>query len=185
LMPGLPGDSAEGFNETVDKTIGLAPDFVRLYPTLVIRGTPLEELYDTGRYTPLSLDDAISLCHGVLVKFEQAGIEVIRIGLQPTEELERPGTILDGPYHPAFRQLVQSSLFLEKMRSVLKNRQKGNGSVVFLVNPGDLSDAIGQKRSNIGILKKEFRLNLIRFVPDPGVPLKAVKIRESSLTTPL
>lgn len=176
LMPGLPGDSAEGFHKTVAQVIALKPDFVRLYPVLVIKGTPLEELYNTGRYTPLSLDDAISLCHCALMSFEQAGIEAIRIGLQPTEELERPGTIIAGPYHPAFRQLVESSLFLEKMRSILKNRKEGNDTVVILVNPGDLSDAIGQKRSNIRTLQKEFRLSTLRVMPDPSLRLKAVKI---------
>jgi histone acetyltransferase (RNA polymerase elongator complex component) len=176
LMPGLPGDSAEGFHKSVAQVIALKPDFVRLYPVLVIKGTPLEELYNAERYTPLSLDDAISLCHGALMRFEQAVIEVIRIGLQPTEELERPGTILAGPYHPAFRQLVESSLFLEKMRLILKNRKEGNTTVVILVNPGDLSNAIGQKRSNIRTLQKEFRLNTLRIMPDPSLPLKVAKI---------
>jgi histone acetyltransferase (RNA polymerase elongator complex component) len=176
LMPGLPGDSAEGFHQSVAQVIALKPDFVRLYPVLVIKGTPLEELYNTGRYTPLSLDDAISLCHSALMSFEQAGIEAIRIGLQPTEELERPGTILAGPYHPAFGQLVESSLFLEKMRLILKNRKEGNTTVVILVNPGDLSNAIGQKRSNIRTLQKEFRLNTLRIMPDPSLPLKTAKI---------
>ncbi len=181
LMPGLPGDSAEGFNETISKVIELAPDFVRLYPVLVIKGTPLEEQYRDGRYTPLSLDDAVSLCHGALMRFEQAGIDVIRIGLQPAEELERPGTILAGPYHPAFRQLVESSLFLERMRGALKNRKDESDTAVILVNPKDMSSAIGQRRSNIGVLKKEFRLNGMWIVRDPGVPLKTVKILSQRL----
>jgi histone acetyltransferase (RNA polymerase elongator complex component) len=175
LMPGLPGDSAEGFHVTISKVIELAPDFVRLYPVLVIKGTPLEEQYRDGRYTPLSLDDSVSLCRTALMRFDEAGINVVRIGLQPTEELERPGTILAGPYHPAFRQLVESSLFLEKMRGVLKKRKDESDTVVLLVNPKDISDAIGQKRSNIGALKKEFRLNTLRIMPDPGVPVKTVK----------
>jgi histone acetyltransferase (RNA polymerase elongator complex component) len=175
LMPGLPGDSAEGFHETISKVIELAPDFVRLYPVLVIKGTPLEEQYRDGRYTPLSLDDSVLLCRTALMRFDEAGINVVRIGLQPTEELERPGTILAGPYHPAFRQLVESSLFLEKMRGVLQKRTDESDTAVLLVNPKDISAAIGQKRSNIGSLKKEFRLNAIRIMPDPGVPLKTVR----------
>jgi len=176
LMPGLPGDSAEGFNETISMVMELAPDFVRLYPVLVIKGTPLETLYREGRYTPLSLDDAVSLCSTALIRFEKAGIDVIRIGLQPTEELERPGTILAGPYHPAFRQLVESNLFLEKMREVLRMRKDESDAAVILVNPRDISAAIGQKRSNVNHLKKQLRLRTVHIVPDAGIPKRTVKL---------
>jgi histone acetyltransferase (RNA polymerase elongator complex component) len=164
LMPGLPGDSSNGFTSTVEKVVALKPDFVRLYPALVIEGTPLAELYRTGRYAPLALDDAVSLCRDALVRFEQANIDVIRIGLQPTEELEKSGTILAGPYHPAFRQLVESSLLLERMRSCLSDRNEETDIARFQVNPHDLSAAIGQRRSNIDILTKEFGLRELRIV---------------------
>jgi histone acetyltransferase (RNA polymerase elongator complex component) len=164
LMPGLPGDSSDSFLRTVDTVIGLRPDFVRIYPAIVIKDTPLEDLYRSGRYIPLSIDDAIALCRTALERFERAGIEVIRLGLQPTDELERPGTIISGPYHPAFRQLVESSLLLDAMRSAL-NAVKGKiDTATFQVNPKDLSAAIGQHRSNIDLLKREFGINEIRIV---------------------
>jgi histone acetyltransferase (RNA polymerase elongator complex component) len=164
LMPGLPGDSADGFMKTIDKVIGLKPDFVRIYPSLVIKDTPLEGQYTSGRFMPLSLDDAVALCREALERFELAGIDVIRIGLQPTEELERPGTIVAGPYHPAFRQLVESSILLDKMRSVLRTSKGRTGTVTFQVNPKDLSAAIGQQRSNIKQLEKEFGVQKICIV---------------------
>ena len=164
LMPGLPGDSSDGFTSTVENVVALKPDFVRLYPALVIEGTPLAEFYRTGRYAPLALDDAVSLCRDALVRFEQANIDVIRIGLQPTKELDKPGTILAGPYHPAFRQLVESSLLLEKMRCALRQRKDKTGAVAFQVSAKDLSAAIGQRRSNIDILKKEFGLRELYIV---------------------
>ena len=108
LMPGLPGDSRERFFTTVDRTIDIRPDVVRIYPALVIRDTPLEELFYAGRYAPLSLEEAVMWCKVALGRFEQSGIRVIRMGLQPTEELLKPGTIVKGPYHPSFRQLVQT-----------------------------------------------------------------------------
>ncbi len=177
LMPGLPGDSADGFMKTIGTVIGLRPDFVRIYPCLVIKHTPLEELYRSGRYMPLSLDDAVVLCREALERFELAGIDVIRIGLQPTEELEQPGTILAGPYHPAFRQLVESSILLDAMRSALRTRKGKKDTVTFQVNPKDLSAAIGQHRSNIELLKKEFGVQEIRIVEGKNV----MKRRESVL----
>jgi histone acetyltransferase (RNA polymerase elongator complex component) len=176
LMPGLPGDSAERFIDTVDKTIALKPDFVRIYPALVIKDTPLEGLYEAGRYTPLSLDGAVSLCRRALIKFEQAGIELIRLGLQPTEELERPGTILAGPYHPAFRQVVESSVLLDRMKALLEKRKPSCSDVTFLVHPRDLSAAIGQKRSNTKCLKNQFALKAIRVRSDQSLPRRTVKL---------
>jgi histone acetyltransferase (RNA polymerase elongator complex component) len=169
LMPGLPGDSADSFRKTIDRVVELKPDFVRIYPALVIKDTPLEDLYISGRYVPLSLDDAVVACREALERFEQAGIDVIRIGLQPTEELERPGTIIAGPYHPAFRQLVESSIIADKMRSLLSKRPEKTTTVTFQVNPKDLSAAIGQQRSTIELLKKEFGLRAIRIVEGKGV----------------
>jgi len=169
LMPGLPGDSADSFMKTVNTIIGLRPDFVRIYPALVLRHTPFEYLYTSGRYIPLSLDDAVVLCRDALERFELAGIDVIRIGLQPTEELERPGTIIAGPYHPAFRQLVESSILLDIMRSSLRARMEKKDMVTFQVHPNDLSAAIGQHRSNIELLKKEFGINKIRIVAGESI----------------
>jgi len=176
LMPGLPGDSAEGFQGTVAKTVALKPDFVRLYPALVIKGTPLEERYKTGRYSPLSLDDAVILCRDALLRFEEAGIEVIRIGLQPTDELEKPGTIIAGPYHPAFRQLVESSILLDRMKALMTTIDASCHQVTFFVHPRDLAAAIGQNRSNGESLKNEFRLRSVRVRQDRSVPRRTVKI---------
>ncbi len=158
LMPGLPGDSDRTFRETVAAAIGLKPDFVRLYPALVIKGTPLEKLYADGRYVPLSLDRAVTLCREAYEEFNKAGIAVIRMGLQPTVELETPGTILAGPFHPAFGQLVESHIFLEKMRKALLNRRKKDNTAVFQVDPRDVSLAIGQQRRNITAMQQEFGL---------------------------
>jgi histone acetyltransferase (RNA polymerase elongator complex component) len=158
LMPGLPGDSVVSFMKSIDRVIELKPDLVRIYPALVLKDTPLEALYASGRYAPLTLDDAVTMCRYALERFEREGIDVIRIGLQPTEELEKPGTIIAGPYHPAFRQLVESSIIADKMRTMLRSRKEKKTRVAYQLNPSDLSAAIGQRRSTIELLKKEFGL---------------------------
>ncbi len=175
LMPGLPGDSADRFLDTVDKTIALRPDFVRLYPTLVIEGTPLAELYVSGRYAPLTLDNAVAICRSALEKFERAGIDVIRVGLQSTEGLERPGTIIAGPNHPAFRQIVESAILLDRMRTIVAGSGTTCSDVTLLVNPHDISFAIGQKRSNIKALSTEFGIRDIRILPDSRTPKRTVR----------
>jgi len=176
LMPGLPGDTEIIFRETVGKVIELKPDSVRLYPVLVIKDTPLEELYKSGRYRPLTLGAAVSICQEADMRFEQRGIEVIRMGLQSTRELETPGTILDGPYHPAFRQLVESSIFREKMRWALRNASGKVKTAVFCVNPRDRSAVIGQKRENMIMIKKEFALDEIAVREDQSVKRRTMDL---------
>ncbi len=176
LMPGLPGCSRATFRETIEKTLALSPDFVRLYPAIVIKDTPLEELFRTGQYTPLELDEAVYLCKEALIRFLNEGIEVIRIGLQSTEELEKPGTLIAGPYHPAFRQLVESSILLERMRSALSAGKEPGQAVRMLVHADDLSNAIGQKRSNVEALKKEFGLKKVLLQADNSISRRTVRV---------
>jgi histone acetyltransferase (RNA polymerase elongator complex component) len=154
---------------TVHRVIGMRPAFVRIYPALVIKETPLEALYCSGQYTPLSLDEAVQWCRNAFLQFERAGIAVIRMGLQPTEELQKPGTILAGPYHPAFRQLVDSAILLDRMRAALQQRPPGAGPAYLFSHPSDVAAAIGQKRSNIIALKKEFCFSELRVFAAPAV----------------
>ena len=166
LMIGLPGDSAQKFASTVEAVINLKPHFVRLYPTLVIEGTVLERWFLRGRYHPLSLEEAITLTKGALQRFRQAQIPVIRIGLQPTPSLEEPGTIVAGPYHPAFRQLVESSLLYEQVASLLTGSKiKRDSPPTFLISPQDISTFYGQGGRNIRRLREAFGLYEIRVKP--------------------
>jgi histone acetyltransferase (RNA polymerase elongator complex component) len=168
LMIGLPGDNARHFAATIEEVIRLRPDFVRLYPTLVIKGTLLEQWFRQGRYSPLSLEQAITLAKEALTRFQQAHIPVIRIGLQPTPSLEAPGTIVAGPYHPAFRQLVEGMLLYEQAADLLAESPVKDGmSPTFLISPQDISTFYGQGRHHIRRLQARFDVREIRVRSDP------------------
>lgn len=107
LMPGLPGDTEETILDTVDESVSLSPDFARLYPTLVLRNTPLFRLYERGEYAPWALEEMVRVCKEALERFQSASIPVIRVGLQTTEDLSL--NLVAGPYHPSFRQLIESN----------------------------------------------------------------------------
>jgi histone acetyltransferase (RNA polymerase elongator complex component) len=107
IMPGLPGGTVQTARYTVNRVVRLRPDFVRIYPTLVIEGTPLERMYNNGDYIPWPIESMADLCKGLVRLLEDARIPIIRIGLQPTAKLE--GSIITGPYHPSFRQLIMGS----------------------------------------------------------------------------
>jgi len=148
LMTGLPGDSAARSLASLREALALAPSFLRIYPTVVIAGTELARLYREGVYTPQTLPEAVELCADMLLAARRAGVPVIRLGLQPTDELAAEGVILAGPQHPAFGQLVESELCFRLMSRLAEGLPKG-AAVTFAVPSGKLSDAIGQGRENL------------------------------------
>jgi len=170
LMAGLPGDSPDCFAQTIEKVIALRPDTVRIHPTLVLRDTALAEAFREGCYTPLTLAEAVDLCKNALKKLTNAGIPVIRLGLQTTRELEEPGAVVAGPFHPALRALVESAIFLEMAVSLLTAAGPGERAVTFALVPADVSNFLGQRRENIAALKERFNLADIRVTADPALP---------------
>lgn len=158
LMVGLPGDKSEITVHSCNEIIALRPEFVRIYPCLVLRDTELAGKYLQGNYRPWSLEEAVEVCKNLLIRFEQSDIPVIRIGLQPSEEISWSGDVIAGPYHPAFRELVESAVAREQMTQLLSKvrLQMGKVSQVsFLVPSTDLSLVKGQKNSNVEYFKQK------------------------------
>ena len=108
IMPGLPRDTAQSALDTVDKVIGLAPDFVRIYPAVVLKDTELHRMYLRGAYRPWDLDEMVGLCAQAASRFARARIPIIRMGLPASEGLAE--RFVAGPYHPSFRQLVERAV---------------------------------------------------------------------------
>ncbi|NMC73661.1 MAG: radical SAM protein, partial [Geobacteraceae bacterium] len=124
-------------------------DFLRIYPAVAIEGTALARSFAEGTYRPLSLSAAVSLCKVMLHRSFVAGIPVIRMGLQPTRELEREGTVVAGPFHPAFRQLVESEIFFDLLLRLLSEGEPDAAPLSLRCAPSRISDVIGQGRSNM------------------------------------
>jgi histone acetyltransferase (RNA polymerase elongator complex component) len=151
LMPGLPGDTSFSFFKTVEQVIALRPDFVRIYPCLVVENSGLAQLYRQGGFLPLSLSKAIALAAYSYEKFSRAGIRVIRMGLQPSPSLEN--SLIAGPYHPAFGELVKSRLWLKQIRKQLSMLQSGEVLEIHL-SERDLSSMIGNRKQNMRRLEE-------------------------------
>lgn len=156
MMTGLPGDTPERSVHTADEIIALSPDCVRIYPTLVIRDTRLEEMYRNGEYTPQSVEEAVALCAVLLKKFRKAGITVIRVALATTDEISPGGMLVAGPFHSAFRELAESRIYYEEIKESLDNRKE----ITVAVNPKEISKAVGNKRENIKKLKEEYGVQM-------------------------
>lgn len=162
MMTGLPGDTGAESTATAEKLISLKPDGVRVYPTVVLRGTELERMTRAGIYRPQSVEAAVELCAGLYERFLAADIPVIRLGLNPTEDLSG-GEAVAGAYHPALGELVLSEVYLRRARRLFAEAAPGQRAVL-AVHPSRVSVMVGQKRRNLRALQEEFSLKQIKVV---------------------
>lgn len=153
MMTGLPGSDNDTDWQTAEKLADLQPDTMRIYPTLVMPDTYLHTLYREGLYTPPTLEQAVELCARLLAFFEERGIPVIRLGLHADQSLQQQ--LAAGPWHPAFRELCQGRLYLNKAEQLLKTALPQGGTAVLQVAPTELSKMIGQRKCNLLALKQK------------------------------
>jgi len=162
LMPGLPGEDWPSLISTASRVCLLAPDFVRIYPAVVIAGTVMAELYGQGIYEPLSLKEAVSKAAYLKLMFGQNGIPVIRTGLQATTELDKEGTIIKGPYHPAFGEMVDAYLFYIMMAHFIEQSFPDNlDNLIVHHHPQDSSKVRGLGLENIKKIKNNYGIRKI------------------------
>ncbi len=176
MMVGLPGDSAARSLTTARKIADLDPDFVRIYPTVVVENSRLAEWFIKGDYLPLSLEDAVTLVKKIYLLFKQEDIDVIRMGLQASEDLGNDSFVLAGPYHPAFGHLVYSEVFLDKAVLAIESVKYVKDTLTIFVNPRSISKMRGLNNSNIKKLKKRYHFKLIAVVPDSSLAEEGVNI---------
>jgi histone acetyltransferase (RNA polymerase elongator complex component) len=176
LMLGLPGDTTCRSLTSARRAAALAPDLVRLYPCLVIAGSPLAALYRQGRFQPLSLLAAVALAGRMWRIFSAEGIPVARMGLQPTPSLAR--SFLAGPHHPAFGELVLSRLLFRKVRAALAARPPGRGP--WRLSLARTDESIFRGRGN-GSVRRLADLGLLTGVTvefSPEQPRQSVLLRQ-------
>ncbi len=163
MMTGLPGADRDTDRDTACKLIALAPYGARIYPTVIVKGTVLEDMWRAGTYREHTVADAVAVCADILPLFEQAGIKVIRLGLNPTAELSAGGAAA-GAYHPALGELVRSEIMLRRAAALLAGIPAGS-FVTLGVAPERVSAMTGQHRANIAALTRRFDLGGVRIRP--------------------
>lgn len=157
MMVGMAESNEHDEINTAKDLIKLKPKIVRIYPVLVIKGTELARQYAAGEYMPLTVEQAVERCKQVAYLFNKHNITVIRIGLQNTNEISDPSQngsdVLAGPFHPAFRQLVEGSMWYDSIAEKIKNINTKVKKVELVVNPDDSNNVIGHKKANVRKLK--------------------------------
>ena len=165
MMVGLPDSNQKDEIETARKLIKLRPKIVRIYPVLVIKDTKLAEDYLKGEYTPNTVEQAVETSAILLKMFSKKKIDVIRIGLQNTDEICNPenegSQVIAGPYHPAFRQLVESRICYDEISKKIRKMNNKIKRVTVAVNDDEINNLVGHKKENVKRIKEIYNVDLI------------------------
>lgn len=152
-MIGLPSDSLEKSIKTAHWIVDQKPDFVRIYPTIVLKNTKMESMYIDKVYEPLSFEEAVSWTSEVLDIYHKNGIEVIRVGLPPLDDLD---DFIAGPYNPQFREYAESQSFNNKLITFIKERGI-DGPLTILGDQATINRIVGPKKIGLDYLYREIK----------------------------
>ncbi|MDV9440009.1 radical SAM protein [Clostridioides difficile] len=155
MMIGLPADTEEKCIFTAKKFVELKPDCVRVHPTLVVKDTGLEKLMEQNKYNPFTLEESVNIVKKVLVLFYVNNINVIRVGLQATDDIQIGKAVLAGPYHPAFRELVEADMIKDYLEFVIL-QNKNIKQMLVKSNKKNISKIIGNKKTNVKYMEEKF-----------------------------
>lgn len=147
MMTGLYLDTDEKAIHTAEKLIALQPSTIRIYPTVVLKGTMLADLYEQEEYKPQTVDDAANLCTKLVPMFENAGIKVIRLGLHSSNDIKK--NMVAGAFHDSFGEIVKSRYMLNR---ILKYPP---ANYEIMVNSKSVSQLKGQQKRNIYFLMEQ------------------------------
>ncbi|NOX34476.1 MAG: radical SAM protein [Deltaproteobacteria bacterium] len=180
VMAGLPGDNDSSLFESTKKIAKLGPDFARIYPLMVLKGSLMEKWYKTKKYKPLGLEETIRLVKGMYQIFKAGDVDVIRMGLQASPMMEDKSMVLAGPWHPAFGHLVFSEILyddvctrIDQYHGILKSE-----GIVLNVHPNSESRLRGDKNINLKKLNQKYKGLEFSICRDDTIPLNEVDICE-------
>jgi histone acetyltransferase (RNA polymerase elongator complex component) len=182
VMLGLPGDSPDKNIYTVNELIKLGPDLFRIYPALVIKDTPMEIMYRSGGYAPYSLRVAVEVCKELYCMLSSNNINVIRMGLQPTDNISEGKDIIAGPFHPAFRELVEGSLYCDMIYDFCKDVQ---GDIFLRVNEKDISKVYANRKEFFIDIKKQLKTSNLNISINNTTDRGTIKVEAGNICSNL
>ena len=163
MMCGLIGDDEQKDILTAKKIVKLKADETRIYPTLVLKNTKLCKLYNNGDYKPLDLEKAVEISAKCYKIFIDNNVKILKIGLHSEKDFQNE-SIVAGPFHPSFGELVRSKVFLDEVLNKLK---KDNYNEILICVPQNMmSLAIGNSKRNKIFLENRFNCKAIFKISD-------------------
>ena len=149
MMIGLPGDSYERSIQTANDIVSLGASNTRIYPAIVVKHTALEKMYREGRYTPLSLEQAVEWAKDIVHIFEKNSVSILRMGLHPSDELVIGKSLIAGPFHPSFKEMVMTQIWKELINTELQSFNSNfSNNIKITVSDRQIHYAIGYRQTN-------------------------------------
>ncbi len=179
IMLGLPGDNFDKDIQTAKKVIALAPDIIRIYPSLVIKKTPMEKMFLKGEYKPYTLEEAVKISKTVMGMFLAEGIKVIRVGLQPTDEINIGKELIAGPFHPAFRELVEGLVYNDMLLQEIPSDHKGN--IEIIINNKDISKLFCNGKKFFNDMKKLIPSSNLTVIQDDKIERGVILLKTGKI----
>ncbi|MCJ7689308.1 MAG: radical SAM protein, partial [Clostridiaceae bacterium] len=182
IMIGLPGDDINKDIDTAKGVIALKPDNCRIYPALVIKDTPMESMYIKGTFVPYTLSEAVNISKIIYIMMTVSGVNVIRMGLQPTKEISKGNDLVAGPFHPAFRELVEGSIYNDLLYYVIMNNINSYTSnttankVLVKINPKDISKLYANGKIFFNDMKKQINTIYIEVTQDISIEMGSTSV---------
>jgi len=178
VMVGLPGDKEEALIQSTKEIAGLSPDFARIYPLMVLKGSLMEKWYAEGRYQALNLSEAVRRVKAMYQIFRASGVDVIRMGLQASEMMEDPAMVLAGPWHPAFGHLVLSEILYDTVCERIDQYPAllSSGALKLTVHPRSLSRLRGEKNGNMKKLSISYPNHRFMVCADETLTMDEIEI---------
>lgn len=180
MMVGLPESTRLDELNTAKELIKLKPKMIRIYPVLVIKNTKLEKEYENGSYEPITINQAVETCKELVYLFNKKKIDIIRIGLQNTDIIKEPDSeeseVVAGPFHPAFGQLVEASIWYDSIVNKIKKFNVKVKEVEIRVNEQDVNNVVGHKKENANKLKELYDVD-IKVKPDENIKVGKSEVK--------
>jgi len=164
MMIGLPDSSAAKEKATAERLCELSVDAVRIYPTVVFRGTELCEMAESGIYQMLDESEAVKRTKIALRVFVEHDVPCIRVGLCASEKLAS-SEVFGGANHSAIGELAMGELYYDLLCEKLDamGDLAGKNLTVFVAK-GEVSKAVGHKRKNYERILKKYSLKRLKIL---------------------
>ncbi|MHA1651518.1 MAG: tRNA uridine(34) 5-carboxymethylaminomethyl modification radical SAM/GNAT enzyme Elp3 [Candidatus Helarchaeota archaeon] len=133
MMPGLPGSDPEKDLEAFDIIFTnphFKPDELKIYPTLVIQGTELYDMWKKGEYKPYTTEEVVELLVKVWQKFPR-WIRIQRV------QRDIPVQLIDaGPKKSNLRELIHEKLKKRNLKcNCIRCREVGHVKLKYDIDP--------------------------------------------------
>ena len=128
-------------------------------------------MYKNKEFLPLSLEDGIKRVLPIMTLFELNNINIIRVGLQPSDDLREDGVVIGGPFHPAFKELVETKIYGDFLKIL------GYEKLEVVTHEKNISKIVGMKKKN-----KLFFMNRLTIKIDNTMDLNIVEVNKIKYT---